>query len=606
MKNDEYPRVEEYGVIGDLRTTALVGNAGSIDSMCWPEFDSPSIFAAHVDRAKGGRFQIRPELEGMRQKKIYIPDTNILLSRFLASGGIAEISDFMLCDGNDGRQVLVRRAKAVHGRIRFAMLCEPRFNYARTESRLESVDSRILFHSEAPEGLTMCLSASVALDIDDDAAVAEFELEQGEHAWFVLEEYDPDAVPPTRSDRFVSDAFKRTSNFWREWIGRSNYTGRWREAVNRSALTLKLLTSIRHGSIVAAPCFGFPCEIGGERNWDYRFTWIRDAAFTLYGLMRLGFTDEAAAFMNWLQQRCSEIEDWGDLDVMYHVDGSRVEGEVTLDHLEGYRKSQPVRIGSTNVGQLQLDIFGELMDSIYLYDKYGTPISYGNWKHLTQMVKFVSRNWKKPDAGIWEIRSAKSKFLYSRVMCWVAVDRAIRLARKRSLPAPLPEWQKTRDEIYESVHRDIWNEDRQAFVQSEGNASVDAAGLVMPLVKFISPTDPRWLSTMQAINHDLVTDSLVYRYRVNSAFPDGLQGKDGTFTLCSFWLIECTARKGDLKLARFLFEKILSYGNELGLFSEQLDQDGRSLGNIPQAFTHLALISAAYDLDRRLDGELTL
>ena len=604
LKNDTYPPVEDYGLIGDLRTTALVGNAGSIDCLCWPEFDSPSIFAAHVDRKKGGRFQICPKLDDMREKKIYMPDTNILLSRFLASGGIAEVSDFMLCEGTDKRQVLVRRAKAVHGSIRFAMLCEPRFNYARAESTLENTDSKILFCNEGEDNLVMCLSGSVSLDIDDRAGVAEFELEQGEHAWFVLEQYDADDPPPTRTDRFVSDAFKRTANYWRDWIGRSTYKGRWREAVNRSALTLKLLTSIRHGSIVAAPCFGFPCEIGGERNWDYRFAWIRDAAFTLYGLMRLGFTDEAAAFMDWLRQRCSEIEDWGELDVMYHVDGRRVDGEVTLDHFEGYRDSRPIRVGSTNTGQLQLDIFGELMDSIYLYDKYGTPISYGNWKHLTQMVEFVSRNWMKPDAGIWETRSAKSKFLYSRVMSWVAIDRAVRLARKRSLPAPLADWEKTRDEIYESVHGDLWNDERQAFVQSEGVTALDAAALVMPLVKFISPTDPRWLSTMDAINHDLVSDSLVYRYRVNEAFPDGLQGKDGTFTLCSFWLIECTARKGDLKLARFLFEKILSYGNELGLFSEQLDQDGRSLGNIPQAFTHLALISAAYDLDRRLDGKI--
>ncbi len=603
LKNDHYPRVEEYGIIGDLQTTALVGKKGSIDCLCWPEFDSPSVFAAHVDRKKGGRFQICPDLDGMREKKMYLPDTNVLLSRFLADSGIAEVSDFMLCDGMDSKQALVRRAKAVQGHIRFAVLCDPRFDYARKQTKTEQYDGRILFSPEGNTDLILQLSSSVPLDITADGAFATFTLDEGEHAWFVLEEYDSTAETPTRSYQFVSDAFKRTANFWRNWIAKSQYHGRWQEAVNRSALALKLLTSRKHGSIVAAPCFGFPCEIGGERNWDYRFTWIRDAAFTLYGLMRLGFTEEAGAFMDWLHNRCAEIKDWGELDIMYHVDGSRVTDETTLDHLEGYKQSRPIRIGSTNIGQLQLDIFGELMDSIYLYDKYGTPMAYDTWNHLSRMVEFVREHWDQPDAGIWETRSATRKFLYSRVMCWVAIDRAIRLARKRSLPAPLSEWETTRDRIYQSVHEDLWNSERQAFGQSEGSNAMDASALVMPLVKFISPQDPKWLSTMQAITQDLVTDSLVYRYRVNEAFPDGLQGADGTFTLCSFWLIECTARSGDLKSARYLFEKILSYGNEVGLFSEQLAQNGESLGNIPQAFTHLAMISAAYDLDRRLDRQ---
>ncbi len=602
LKNDAYPRVEDYGIVGDLSTAALVGKHGSIDALCWPEFDSPSIFAAHVDRKKGGRFQICPDLPGMREKKIYIPDTNVLLSRFLASGGIAEVSDFMLCDDVTDAQILVRRAKAVHGQIRFRMLCEPRFDYARARMTAEQQHGRILFSSQDNQQLIMALSSAVPVSVHEGCGVADFILEQGEHAWFTLEQFDPERPSPERSDRFVSDAFKRTTNFWRNWLAKCQYQGRWREAVSRSALTLKLLTSRKHGSIVAAPCFGFPCEIGGERNWDYRFTWIRDAAFTLYGLMRLGFTEEAASFMEWLRARCAEVRDWGELEVIYHVDGSRVTDETTLDHLEGYRNSRPIRVGSTNVGQLQLDIFGELMDSIYLYDKYGAPISYDDWNHLSELVEFVRKHWNQPDAGIWEARSATRKFLYSQVMCWVAIDRAIRLARKRSLPAPLSKWENTRDEIYKAVHTNLWNANRQAFVQCEGTRAMDAATLIMPLVKFISPTDPRWMSTMKAINNDLVTDSLVYRYRVNEAFPDGLQGQDGTFTLCSFWLIECTARKGDLKLARYLFEKILSYGNEVGLFSEQLNQDGQFLGNIPQAFTHLALISAAYDLDRRLQG----
>ena len=602
LKDDAYPRIEDYGIIGDLRTAALVGPAGSIDHLCWPEFGSPSIFAAHVDRREGGRFQIKPLMNGMREKKTYIPDTNVLLSRFLSPGAIAEVSDFMLCDDTSEKQALVRRAKAVHGTIRFAMLCEPRFDYARADADIELSDNEIIFQEQKENGLTLRLRSSVPLSVSERAGVAEFTLEPGQKAWFVLEELDGTSDTQCRSPDFVSDAFKRTSNFWRSWISQCTYEGRWRETVYRSALALKLLTSRKHGGIIAAPCFGFPDEIGGERNWDYRYVWIRDAAFTLYALMRLGFTEEAGAFMGWLQARCADITDWGDLDVMYHVDGSPVTGEFHLDHLEGHRQSKPIRIGSTNVGQLQLDIFGELMDSIYLYDKFGQSLSFDNWMHLREMVEFVIENWQRPDASIWEARAAKRRFLYSRVMCWVTIDRAVRLARKRSLPAPLQKWETARDEIYMSVHRDLWNADRRAFVQFEGTTALDASALVMPLVKFISPTDPRWISTVDSICDDLATDALLYRYRVEEAFPDGLHGEDGTFTMCSFWYVENLARMGDLKQARFVFEKVLSYGNQLGLFSEQLDNDGKSLGNIPQALTHLALISAAFDLDRRLSG----
>ena len=603
LKNDDYPPIEAYGLIGDLRTAALVGVAGSIDQLCWPNFDSPSIFAAHVDRRNGGRFQIKPLLPEMREKKTYIPDTNVLLSRFLSHGAIAEVSDFMLCDTDCDKQALVRRAKAVHGAIRFAILCEPRFDYARADAKIEASENEVVFREQNENGLTLRLLSSVPISVSEQAAIAEFKLDPGEKAWFVLEQIEDAGDTACRARDFVSDAFKRTSDYWRKWLAGCTYEGRWRETVLRSALTLKMLTSREHGAIIAAPCFGFPNEFGGERNWDYRYAWIRDASFTLYALMRLGFTEEAGAFIEWLQQLCKGLESWGDLDVMYRVDGRHVAGEFHLDHLEGYRESKPIRIGSTNVKQLQLDIFGELMDSIYLYDKFGAPLSFDNWMHLHNLVDFVAQNWKKPDASIWETRATKRKFLYSRVMCWVAVDRAVRLARKRSLPAPLDRWQAARDEIYMSVHRDLWHAEREAFVQFEGGAALDASALVMPLVKFISPTDPRWVSTVKAITRDLATDALLYRYRVEEAFPDGLHGADGTFTMCSFWYVENLARMGDLKQARFLFEKVLSYGNELGLFSEQLDNDGRSLGNIPQALTHLALISAAYDLNRRLSGE---
>jgi len=600
QEQTRYPPIEDYGVIGDLRTAALVGNRGSIDFLCWPRFDSPSVFCAHVDRDRGGRFQIEPHLDQPREVKLYLPDTNVLISRFLARDGIAEVSDFMFVEERTPPQALVRRAKSVHGDIHYRMVCQPRFDYARAEHEIEIRDKEAVFHSNGADGLSLRLRASVPLEREEGTAVAHFRLRQGEHAWFVLEEADASGASPSAEPYFVSRAFKCTVNYWRSWISASQYQGRWREIVNRSALALKLLTSREYGSIIASPCFGFPNEPGGERNWDYRYTWIRDASFTLYALMRLGFTEEASAFMHWLEDRSAELEDGGSLQIMYRIDGRPLDGEFTLHHLEGYCGSQPVRIGSTNHDQFQLDIYGELMDSLYLYDKYGEPVSYRVWQDLMRLTEFVRNNWRKPDAGIWEVRSAPREFLYSRVMCWVAIDRAIRLARKRSLPAPLEEWRKTRDHIYNSIHDEFWDAQRQAFVQFKGATAMDASALIMPLVRFISPTDPRWISTMRAITEDLVTDSLVYRYNVGEAFCDELAGQEGTFSICSFWYIECTSRRGDLPQARYLFEKMLTYGSRLGLFSEQVGYDGRFLGNIPQAFTHLALISSAFDLNRRL------
>lgn len=602
LTDDEYPRIEDYGVIGDLKTTALVGPSGCLEFLAWPRFNSPSIFAAHVDRKKGGRFQIVPQLEGNRQKRLYVPDTNVLLSRFLSSQGIGEVSDFMWCEEGIEEQALVRRAKSVKGDVEFVMACAPAFEYGLRGHRVEQVDeTTILFHEEHPGRLIMRLQSSIPIQIEGGAAVARFVLEMGAIASFVLDDISEKANTSCTQAGFVADAFKGTSNYWRNWLSRSNYQGRWRETINRSALALKLLTSREYGSIIAAPCFGFPNEIGGVRNWDYRFTWIRDASFTVYALMRLGFTGEAEAFMGWLSDRCSETKD-GSLGIMYEIDGSPVSGEVHLDHFEGYQKSKPVRVGSTNHGQLQLDIYGEMMDSVYLFDKYDSPVSYDLWKHLSQSVEYVREHWREPDSSIWEVRSQPREFLYSRVMCWVALDRACRLAYKRGLPAPIEKWRAARDEIYESVYEEFWSEEHGAFMQFKGSHALDASTLVMPLFRFISPDDPRWRSTLRAIAKELATDSLVYRYRVGKAFSDELEGGEGTFSICSLWYVECIGRSGDLQQARFLFEKMLSYGNELGLFSEQIGEDGRFLGNVPQAFTHLALISAAFDLDRRLDA----
>jgi GH15 family glucan-1,4-alpha-glucosidase len=391
-------------------------------------------------------------------------------------------------------------------------------------------------------------------------------------------------------------------NFWQNWAARSSYRGRWREMVVRSALALKLMTSARHGSLVAAPTFGLPEYIGGGRNWDYRYTWIRDASFALYALIRLGYTQEAGAFMKWIEARCEELQPDGSLQIMYGIDGRHALTEETLDHFEGYRGSSPVRIGNGAYDQLQLDIYGELMDSVYLYNKYGQPISHDLWRNLVRLVNWVCANWARKDQGIWEVRSDATAFLYSRLMCWVAVDRGIRLADKRSFPCPMQQWRQVRDRIYDDIWSTFWNDDRKAFVGSAGHDTMDAATLLMPMIKFISPVDPRWLSTLRAIENDLVDDSLVFRYRERDGKSiDGLAGGEGTFSMCSFWFLECLSRSGDLPKARHYFEKMLGYANHLGLYAEELGPAGQHLGNFPQAFTHLALISAAYNLDLNLE-----
>jgi GH15 family glucan-1,4-alpha-glucosidase len=602
---DRYLPIEDHGVIGDLHTVALVGTDGTIDWYCPPRFDSPSVFAAILDRQRGGYCRIAPTEAHCRSKQLYLPDTNILLTRHLSPRGVGEVQDFMPVrkDGRGGGTRLIRRVIAVRGEMRFRLELEPRFNYGRDEHEVVLVPGGALIRSQA---LTLGLGTSHELEHTAYGVTTEFTLRAGESLTFVLDSCPELDEPSVLSEPEAEALLEETAEYWAEWLGQSKYSGRWREMVNRSALTLKLLTYRPSGAIVAAATASLPEQLGGERNWDYRFTWIRDASFSVYALLSLGFREEAIAFYRYVGQIWEHTKAEGPdaLQLMYRIDGSPSLEEELLHDLEGYEGSGPVRIGNEAVGQLQLDITGAIMDSIYQFQEYahaegGLLMPYDGWQGIRTVIDWVCENWEQPDEGIWEVRSGRQRFTFSRLMCWVAIDRAIRIAQQRAFPTDLERWIAARDEIFERIMERCWSERRQAFVQYEGSEVLDASLLLMPLVHFCSPTDPRWLSTLDAIGEDLASDSLLYRYDPEAS-PDGLAGDEGTFSICSFWYAECLARAGRLSEARLAFEKMLTYANHLGLYSEEIGSSGEALGNFPQAFTHLSLISAAINLDRRL------
>jgi GH15 family glucan-1,4-alpha-glucosidase len=596
-----YQSIENYGIIGDLNTVALVGLNGSIDFMCFPDFDSPTVFAAILDKHKGGYFSIAPQVDDVKHKQLYLPDTNVLLTRFLGTGGIVEITDFMPVETMDVGKELVRIVTCVHGEMNLVMECCPRFDYARRPHMVSRTGGRELLFSNEQEHFMLKLTGTIPLEDNGTDAHAGFSLSTGQKVTFMLEYTERNSDPGLDLEKFAEESLYATINFWKEWVMESAYHGRWTEVVNRSALVLKLMTSQKYGSIIAAPTFGLPEEIGGGRNWDYRYTWVRDASFTVYTFLKLGYRKEAREFIAWIEERCNDIDDAGRLRLMYAIDGRKDLFEVELDHLEGYKKSMPVRIGNGAYDQVQLDIYGELLDAVYLYDKHVDAISYNFWRDIERQVDWVCNNWQSEDQGIWEVRGGKREFLYSRLLCWIALDRAIKIAESHSYPYEA-KWRTERDKIFNSIHNDFWNDDIQAFVQYKNADTVDAATLLMPMVRFIGPKDPRWLSTLKRIEEELVSDSLVYRYRNNQKL-DGLNGAEGTFSMCTFWYVECLSKAGQLSKARLYFEKMLGYANHLGLYAEMLGVQGEHLGNFPQAFTHLGLISAALALDHQFNDQ---
>jgi len=598
-----YKNIGDYGIIGDLHTVALVGIDGSIDWCCLPRFDSPSVFGAILDDKIGGHFKIAPVQAG-NTRQMYLPETNILLTRFLQHDGVGELTDFMPVESDEAgyrprRHQIIRMLSVVRGTVTFRLECSPGFNFGRDAHEIDVRPKGVIFQSGDQ---SVGLVSPIPLKTREGMAFQEFTLQQGESLTFFLEYVETkNGEPLLSTPESGEEAFRNTSAFWQRWLSQCQYDGRWREVVHRSALTLKLLTYAPTGAIVAAPTTSLPEHIGGPRNWDYRYTWIRDSAFALYGLLRLGFTVEAGRFMEWINARCHDLNPDGSIQLMYGIDGRRDLEEQELPHLDGHRSSRPVRIGNGAASQLQMDMYGALMDAVYLYNKHGASISYDLWVNLCRLLDFVCDNWEQPDEGIWEVRGGRQHFVYSKVMCWVALDRGIRLADKRGFPGNRVRWMTERDRIYREVMDRGWNAKIGAFVQAYDSEALDAANLIMPLVFFVSPTDPRMLSTLDRTLEQLALGSLVYRYDTNTAAADGVEGEEGTFSMCTFWLVEALTKAGRLTEARLIFEKMLSYANHLRLYAEEVSHSGEQLGNFPQAFTHFGLITAACNLDVALN-----
>jgi GH15 family glucan-1,4-alpha-glucosidase len=627
MIMDKYPNISDHGLIGDLQTAALVSTDGTVDWFCCPRFDSPSVFASLLDANRGGYFRLAPDRDDYVSRQLYFPDTAVLITRFLTPDGVGEVRDFMPIAGHTAtdRHRLVRQVHVVRGTMRFVLDLQPRFDYARAGHTVRITDDGAVFTADGftavgsvaaakgagPSGATLSLHLAgpgrgsagqqdATLQPAGEGVRATRTLRAGQQ-WGVM--LESDCVEPRRlrgddTQRLLED----TTRFWRGWLNKSTYRGRWREVVARSAITLKLMTYAPTGGLVAAPTTALPEQVGGERNWDYRYTWIRDGSFSIYALLGLGFTEEAEAFSGWLRDRASEKagDASGPLKIMYRVDGSSDLTEETLDHFEGWRGSRPVRIGNGAADQLQLDIYGEAMDAVYLADRDGVQVNHQSWLEVASFIDWLCEHWDQPDEGIWETRGGRQNFLYGRVQTWVALDRAIKMATRRGRPAELQRWITERDAVYQQVFSQGWNPKVGGFTQHYGSDVLDSSLLMMPLQGFVAPRDPLWLSTLEAIDRALVSDSLVYRYNP-SASPDGLAGDEGTFSLCTFWYVDALARAGRLDEARLTYEKMHTYANHLGLYSEEIGATGEQLGNFPQAFSHLALITAAVNLDYQLD-----
>lgn len=591
-----YSPIGDYGLIGDTRSAALVGRDGSIDWCCWPDFDSPAIFCRLLDARKGGSFRVG-FANGSTATRAYVAETNVLLSTFTSDRGAARVTDFMPLPGEErlsgvdvGSRRLLRRVEGVEGEMELTVRFHPTFDYAREAGELAVTPTGAVARAA---GATLTLTCAAPLSLDADGAlVGRMRVRAGERQWVNLcfECADRCASVPGADE--AEAQLSATVEGWRRWYRQCTYEGPYHPLVRRSALALKLLTFAPTGAVVAAPTTSLPEEIGGVRNWDYRYTWLRDSAMTLYSLTAIGYHREAVAFFDWLERLCLGCR--GAPQILYTVRGKADVPERALDHLEGYRGSSPVRIGNAAASQVQLDVFGEVLDAAYFcFERLPRELDRGLGRTLAFFADQAAERWREPDYGIWEVRGDPRQFLYSKLLCWVALDRAVELAEKGQLRGRVRRWRQVREEIRTAILNEGYDGEAGAFTQVLGEPALDASALAIPLVGFLPSTDPRVQSTVQAIQERLSADRLVYRYLGD----DGLPGGEATFALCSFWLVEALALGGRIDEARELFERVCGYANDLGLMAEEIaPASGELLGNFPQGFTHLALIRSALSI----------
>lgn len=594
----DFNKLEDYGIISNLETCALVGRDGSIDWCCLPHLESPSVFAAILDVEKGGHFSIRPS-ESFESEQSYIEQTNILQTTFHTPSGVVVLTDFMAIRGEtetakQKRRTILRKVACTRGKAELKAEFKPRFDYARAVPALDTAEGGIAarWHDHV-----LFLQTPFSLQSYDDKAQGTFSVNAGETHWFVLQYGHYERMHPEDCEALLNN----TVQVWMGWMHRCEpskcvFGGPWHELVVRSSLVLKLLTHYETGAIAAAPTTSLPEEIGGVRNWDYRFSWIRDASFTVQALYNIGYVSEAKNYLKWLMSICTQTKEPSEIKIMYGMHGESDIEECELDHLSGYRNSQPVRIGNSAVRQRQLDIYGELVNSFYETSRYGEDVSSDVWHFINNIVDYVCKVWNTKDAGIWEVRGSPQHFVYSKLMCWVALDRGIKIAKLMRFEAPLDRWEKIRNEIKNAILQRGFNRKLNSFVQSLDSETLDATSLLIPMMGFLPFDDPRVQGTIDATLERLMTkDGLVYRYQRE----DGLPGKEGAFTLCSFWLVNVLAISGRVDEAEKIFTNLLKYVSPLGLLAEEIDPDtGEQLGNFPQAFSHIGLINSALYLGR--------
>lgn len=594
-----YLPIGDHGVIGDLHTAALVGREGTIDWWCAPRFDSPSIFGSLLDHQRGGYWRIQPQGAWTSEQR-YLPATNILVTTFhVESGGVVAVTDFMPVGPARGRSTEIhRRVSCTRGTADVDVAFAPRFDYGLHPPALERRSYGVLATDREDEVVTLVASCDVAWRLRDGTADATIRLAMGDAVWFVLR-YDDDEVHAVEQYA-CEQKLDTTARWWDAWLSQLTYHGPYRQEVERSALVLKLCCYEPTGAIVAAPTTSLPETQGGGRNWDYRFAWLRDAAFVIFALDRLGFSQTVDGFLDFLKRICRR-SDGRHLQIMYAVDGGRDLPEQVLDHLDGYRGAKPVRIGNGAAGQFQMDVYGELLETIAIrYRRH--RISEGLWKVLGELVDWTAAHWREPDYSIWEARVEPRHHVYSKVMAWVALDRGVRIATRLRLPADVARWRREAAALHEEVLTRGWDAERRTFVQVYDEPQLDAAVLIMPKVGFLSRTDPRVRSTLEAVRRELATscEDLIYRYRAH----DGLSGHEGAFVVCSFWMVQSLAMVGEFAEAERLFRNLIRRANHVGLFAEEIDPSfGEHLGNFPQGLSHAALLNTAIVLERLRRGE---